>query len=148
MQAAAVFAAEQDLRHQSIFERVGRTPLAGYHGVEAEMPPSVVAKLLRPTIDFPAPERLEALVVHDEHATRRLAVLVAERRHIDAAGPAMHGVRPGVAGFVGELLRLDDLNNLRFARIGFGVENIDAGRAQPRNDQITALDMRMRSVGT
>ena len=59
VQAAAVFAAEQDLRHQSIFERVGRAPFARHHGVEAEVPPGVVGELLRAAIDFPAAERLE-----------------------------------------------------------------------------------------
>ena len=112
MQLAAVFAAEQDFRDEAVLERVGRAPFAGDHGVVAEMPPGVIGELLRPAIDLPAAERLEALVVHHEDAARRLAVLVAERGHVDAARPAMHGVRARVAGLFGDLLRLDRLDEL------------------------------------
>src|SRR5262249_35835295 len=141
-------AAEQDLRHQSIFESVRRAPFAGDHGIEAEMPPRVVAKLLRAAIDFPAAERLEPLVIHGKDAARRRCTLASEPSHIYAARSAKHGVRRRVAGLLGEVLRLDDLDDLRFARIGLGVENINARRPQARNDQITALDMRMWGVGT
>src|SRR4029077_1630149 len=148
MQAPAIFAAEQDLRHQSIFEGVRRAPFAGDHRVEAEMPPHVVAELLRAAIDFPAAERLESLVIHDEDAARRLALLVTERGHVDASRTAMHGVRPRVTGLLGDISRLDDLDDLRFAGIGLGIENVDARRPQTWNDQIAPLHMRMRSVRT
>src|SRR6516225_11074293 len=98
MQAPAVFAAKQNFRHQSIFKCIGRAPLASDHGIEAEMPPCVVTKLLRAAIDFPAAERLEGLVIHNKDTAGRLAVLVAERGHIDAARAAVHGVGPRVAG--------------------------------------------------
>src|SRR5689334_7243608 len=97
MQAAAVFAAEQDVRHKPVLESIGRAPFAGDHRVETEMPPRVVAELLRAAIDLPASERFEALVIQHEDAARRLAVLVAERGHVNPAGTAMHGVRPRVA---------------------------------------------------
>ena len=38
---------------------------------------------------------------------------VAERGDVDALGPAVHGVRPRVAGPVGDLLGLDHLDDLR-----------------------------------
>ena len=144
----AVFAAEQDLRNEPVLERVGRAPFAGDHGVVAEMPPGVVGELLRPAIDLPAAERLEALVIHHEHAARRLAVLVAERRDVDAARPAMDGVRAGVAGLLGDLLRLDGLDELGIARVGLGVEDVDARGAQARHHQIAPLHVRMRHLRT
>src|SRR6516164_10156664 len=144
MQAPAIFAAQQNLRHQSIFESVRRAPFAGDHGIETKVPPGIVAKLLWAAINFPAAERFERLVIHDKDAARRLAILVAERGHIDAARAAMHGVRPRVASLLGDVLRLDDLDDLRFARVGLGVENINARRPQAWNNQITALNMRMR----
>ena len=146
VQLAAVLAAEQHLGHEPVLERVGRAPFAGHHGVVAEVPPGVVAELLRAAIDLPAAERLEALVVHHEDAARRLAVLVAQRRDIDAAGPAVHGVRARVAGLVGDLVRLDGFDELGRARIGLGVEDVDARGAQARHHQIAPLDMRMRRV--
>src|SRR5437763_16272231 len=103
MQAAAVFAAEQDFRHEAVLERVGRAPFARHHRVVAEMPPHIVAEILRAAIDLPLPERLEAFVVHDENAAGSFSLAVAERRDINAARSAMHRVRTRVAGLVGEL---------------------------------------------
>ena len=94
----AVFAAQQHLRHEAVLDHVGRAPFAGDHGVVAEVPPEVVGELLRPTVDLPAAEHVEALVIDQENAARRLALGVAERLDIDPLGTAMHGVRPAVAG--------------------------------------------------
>ena len=146
VQLAAVFGAEQDFRHEPVLERVGRAPFAGDHRVVAEMPPGVIGELLRPAVDLPAAERLEGLVVHEKNAAGRLALGVAERRDVDALRAAMDRVRARVAGLFGDLLRLDHLDDLRVPRIGLGVEDVDARRAQPRHDQIAPLDMRMRRV--
>src|SRR5437660_1957635 len=102
VQPAPVFAAEQDFGNEAVLDRVRRAPFAGHHRVVAEVPPAVIGELLRTALDFPAAERLERLVVHDENAARGLSVLVAERRDVNAAGPAMDGVGTGVAGLLGE----------------------------------------------
>ena len=146
VQAAAVLGAEQDFRHQAVLHRVRRAPFAGHHGVVAEVPPAVVAERLRAAVHLPASERLEALVVHDEDAAGRVALRVAERGHVDAARSAMDGVRARVAGLGGQLLRLDHLDDLRGARIGLGVEDVDARGAQSRHDEVAPLHMRVRHV--
>src|SRR5262245_63878674 len=88
MQAAAVFAAKQDLGNETIFECVGGAPLTGHHRVIAEMPPPVITEKLRSTVDFPTAERLEAFVVHQEDPAGRLSLGVAARRHLNSAGSA------------------------------------------------------------
>src|SRR5260370_36820933 len=70
MQAPAVFAAEQNFGNETVFERVGRAPLAGDHRVVAEMPPGIIAELLRSAVDLPAAERLETLPIHNKDAPR------------------------------------------------------------------------------
>src|SRR5439155_15803488 len=130
MQAPAVFAAEQNLGNETVFERVGRAPLAGDHRVVAEMPPGIIAELLRSAVDLPAAERLETLLIHDEDAAGRLAIFVAQRSDIDPTRPAVDRVRAGIAGLVGKLCRLDHLDDLGRARIWFGIENVDARGAQ------------------
>ena len=107
MQPAAVLGAQDLLRDQPVLDHVGRAPLAGHHRVVAEVPPHVVGEVLRAAVDLPAAEHVEGLVVHHEDAARALALGVAERADVDAAGPAMHGVRPRVARPLGELGRLD-----------------------------------------
>src|SRR5262249_18667642 len=109
VQLAPVFAAEQNLGNEAVLEHVWLAPFARHHGVVAEVPPAVVGELLRAALDLPAAERLEGLVVDDENAARPLAVLVAERGDVDAAGPAMDRVRAGITGLLGEFLRLDRL---------------------------------------
>src|SRR5271166_5971585 len=113
MQTPAIFAGEQHFGDETVLERVRRAPFAGDHGV--------VAELLRSAVDLPPAERLEALLIHDKDSARRLAILVAERRDIDAAGPAMDRMRARVAGLVGNLLRLNHLHDLGRARVGLGV---------------------------
>src|SRR6266540_4138938 len=148
MQAPAVFAAEQNFRDETVLKRIWRAPLAGDHRVVAEMPPYIVTELLRPAIDLPAAERLETLLIHDEHAARCFAVFVSQRCDIDAPGSAVDGVRAGIAGLFGKLRRLDHLHDFRRTRIGLGVENVDARRAQTGHDEITSLHMGMWRVRT
>src|SRR5262245_64637778 len=97
VQAPAVFAAEQDLGNEAVFNGVGSPPFAGDHGVVAEMPPGVIGELLRPAIDLPAPERLEAFVVHDKDAARTLALGAAGRRDLGGGPTALGGSRSGVS---------------------------------------------------
>src|SRR5688500_9483969 len=105
VQRAAVAARKQNFRHEAILERVRRSPFAGHHRVVAEMPPAVIGKLLGSALDFPPPQRIEALVVHDEDATGRLAFGVSKRRDVNAARAAMDRVRPGIAGLLSQFLR-------------------------------------------
>src|SRR5262249_37297146 len=93
MQAPAVFAPEQNFRNEAVLEGVGRAPFAGNHGVVAEVPPRVITELLRSTVDLPAAKGFETLVVHDEDAAGRLAVLVSERCDVDAPRSAVDGMR-------------------------------------------------------
>jgi hypothetical protein len=112
-----------------------------------EMPPRVVGELLRSAVDFPASKRLERLVIHHEDAAWCLAILVAERRDVDAAGAAMDGVRSRIAGLLGDLFRLDRLDQRRLARVGLGIEDVDTRGAQSRHHQIAPLHVRMGRVG-
>ena len=72
-------------------------------------------------------------MIDHEDAARRLPVLIAERSDIDAARAAMYGVGPRVAGSLRDLLGFDDFDDLRLARVGLGVEDVNARGAQPRH---------------
>src|SRR5262245_19123739 len=139
MQAPAVFAAEQNFRNETVLERIGCAPFAGDHRVIAEMPPCVVAELLRSALDLPTAERLERLLIHDEDAAGCLAVLVSERGDVDAPGSAMDGVRARVSGLLSKLFRLDGLDDFGRARIGPGTANVVSRRSRGTDDQHTQL---------
>src|SRR5439155_9559544 len=101
------------LGDQAVLDDIRRAPFAGDQRIVAEVPPGVIGEVLRPALHLPLAAYLEALVIHQEDAARTFAVPVAERRDIDAFGTAMHRVRPGVAGELGDLAGLDYLDELR-----------------------------------
>src|SRR6202022_1023369 len=83
VQPPSVFGTENELRNEAVLEHVGGAPLARYHRVVPEMPPGVIAELLRPTIDLPSAKRFEAFVVHYENPAGGPPLGISERRHID-----------------------------------------------------------------
>ena len=113
----------------------------------AQVPPGVVRQILRPAVHLPLSAHLESLMVDQEHAARPLALSVAQRHHVDAFRPAMHGVRPRVAGLVGDLLGLDHLDDLGLLGVRLGIEDMDARGAQARHHQVAPLRVRVRCVG-
>ena len=73
---------------------------------------------------------------------RPVAVRVAERGDVDAVGPAVDGVRARVAGLGGDLVGVDGLDQLRIAVLD--VDDVDVRGAQARDQQVAALDVRVR----
>jgi len=55
----------------------------------------------------------------------------------------MHGVRARITSLAHDLFRLDGLDQGRRARIGLGIDDIDARRADAGNDEIAALEVHM-----
>ena len=139
----AIFVREQILRHDAVLELRWQRPFARHHVVARQIPPEVIVQVLRATIDLPAPEDLERLAVHDEDARRSIGAVLAaaaERADVNAFRPAMNRVGPRVAGFPEDLLRLDDLVNLRLGGIRLGVDDINSGRADAGDDEVAPLE--------
>ena len=147
MQAPSVFRAQQDLRHQTVLDRIRRPPFARHHRVVAKMPPRVIGETLRPAVDFPAAKHLEAFGVHEEDAARSVARGVAERGDVDAFRPAMHGVRAAIAGPLDDFFGLDHLGDRRASQVGLRVDDVDARGAEARHDEIAPLDVRVGRIG-
>src|SRR5215210_3738088 len=143
----AVFARHESLGVEAAFDHIGRSPLAGDHGVVAEVPPEVVGQVLRSPVDLPGSQGVEALVVHDEDAPRAAAIGSAQRTHVEALRTAVDGVGTAVARAVVQLLWLYHLDDARPSRVGLGVDDVDARRADAGYDQVPPLDVRVRSVG-
>src|SRR5580698_9354527 len=73
MQRVAVATLQQDFGIHASFHHLRRSPFAGNHGVEAQMPPEIVGKKLRPAVDFPFPQNLKAVGIHDENSARPIS---------------------------------------------------------------------------
>src|SRR5678816_1303041 len=95
------------------------------HGVQPQMPPEVVGQLLRTPVQLPFPEYVEAVVVHYEDPSRSIAVGCSKSAGVDSFRAAMNSVRRGVSGARGQRFRLDHLYDLRFPRIGLGIDDVD-----------------------
>ena len=122
----AVLAGQQDLGIDAALNHVGRAPLARDRRVVAEMPPEVVGEFLGAAVELPAAFDRERIVVDHEDATWGIAVGVTERAHVDAVRAAVDGVGSAVAGAVGDLFRVDRMDELGLLGVGFDVEDVDA----------------------
>ena len=146
VQLATILALQQHLGDQAVLERLGRAPLAGHQRVMPEVPPHVIGQLLRAAVDLPAATHLEGLVVHEEHTAGGLARGVAQGGNVDALRSAVHGMRAGIPGPVGHLLRRNHFDNVRMARVWLDIQNVDARGPQARHDEVPPLDVGMRRV--
>ena len=124
----------------AVLHHVRRPPLARDHRVVAEVPPEVVGEVLR------ARDRVS-------HAPRTSNVSWssmkmppgpspsgrAERIHVDAVGSAVHGVRRRVPGLRASPPRpRSPSRGAAIARIGLGVDDVDARAVRARHDRDTA----------
>src|SRR5437899_12543263 len=142
----AVLASEQEVRLNTVLDHFRRAPFAGDGNVVTEMPPEVVSQVLGAAIDLPAPEHVETLMVEQEESARPVAIGSPQRAYVDRVRTAMDRVGTAVAGAGGEFGGFDNFDDFRSARVGFRIDHVDARRAQPRYDQVAALDMRMRCI--
>src|SRR5450755_1125601 len=126
VQFVPVSALEQDLGIQPVLHHIRCAPFAGDHGVEAQMPPEVIGQILRPSIQFPFAEDIEAVVIDYENSTRTVAAGGSEGARIDSLRAAVQRVRRNVAGSSCERFRLDHFDDLRLSRIGLGVDDVYA----------------------
>src|SRR5262249_42386209 len=142
----AVSATEQYFGIHSVLHHARRSPFAGDGGVESQVPPEIISKFLRATIQLPLPEHIETLVIHYENSTGTAAVRSSQRADKDSVGAAMNRVWRCVSRTLGQRLGLNHLHDLRFPRIRLGVDDVDARRMYSRHDQVTSFHMRMRSM--
>src|SRR5262245_13850810 len=148
MNAAPILATEENLRFQPFLERVGSPPFAGDHRVVAEMPPEIIGQVLWSPVYLPLSKHIERFTIEQEDASWPTSFRRPQSADIDAFRPTMNGMGPGVAGAFHDLFRLDDFDDFGFAWIRFGIDDMNARRAQSGDNQVTPLDVRMRSVWT
>src|SRR6185369_16476219 len=120
MQLVAIAATQQNLWIHAILHHVRRSPFAGDHRVVSQMPPEIVSKFLRATIQFPLSEKVEDLVIYQEKSTGTITVRRAQRAEQNSIGAAMNRVRRCISCTRSQRLWFDDFHDFRLARIGLG----------------------------
>src|SRR5919202_98743 len=147
VQLVTIAALQEYLGVEPALDHIRRAPLAGDHGVVAQVPPEVIGEVLRSPLYLPGPQRIEALVIHDEDASRPLPIGGTERAHVDALRPTVDGVGAAVARPLVQLVWLYHLDYARLSRVELGVDDVHARGAQTRDDQVAALYVRVGCVG-
>ncbi len=145
---SAVLARQQQLGVHPILDHVGRTPLAGDHGVVTQVPEEIVGQILRPAVLLPPALHLEGLMVEGEDAAGAVPIGGPEGIQVDPIGPAVHRVRRGIAGLLHHFVALDHLHQGGLPWIGLGIEDMNPRRVGPRHDEVSPLDMGVGRPGT
>src|SRR5262249_3481763 len=101
---------------------------------------------LRATVDFPLTEHFERLAIEHEDAARAVAVRIPERANVNRFRTAVDGMRTGIIGARKNFFRLNHFDDLRFPRVWLCINDVNPGGPQPRYDQISSFDVRMRRV--
>src|ERR1700716_3724545 len=83
---------------QPLFYPVRSTPFAADQCVMAQMPPEIVRQLLRSTIDFPASEHVEVIMINKEDSAWSGPIGCAKRADINTFRTAVNCMRPGITG--------------------------------------------------
>src|SRR5829696_7431555 len=126
MKLMTIAALQEYLGVEPALDHIRRAPLAGDHGVVAQVPPEVVGEVLWSPLDLPSSQRVEAFVVHDEYAPRSFAIGCTKSTHINALRAAMDGVGAAVARTLVHLVGFYHLDDARLPRVGLGVDDVEA----------------------
>src|SRR5436190_11888680 len=146
MHLMAIFAAEEEVRLQSVFDHIRRAPFATQQRVETQMPPEIVMQKLRAPTHLPLTKDFERLTIEHENTPGAVAIGCSKRANINPFRATMNRVRTRIVSPCKNLFRFDHLNDLRFSRVGLDVDDMNTRRAQPWHNQVTALDVRMRRI--
>src|SRR5439155_2055124 len=116
--------------------------------VEPEVPPKIVMQKLTAAVDFPLTEDFERLAIEHENAAGTLAVGISERANVNGFRPTVNRVRARIIRARENFLWLDHFDDLWFSRVGLRIDDVNPGGPDPRHDQVTPFDVRMRRVRT
>src|SRR5438552_5218196 len=117
MHLMSIFAAEEEVRLQSVFDHIRRAPFATQQRVEPQMPPEIVMQKLWAPTHLPLTKDFERLTIEHENTPRAFAIGCSKRANVNAFRPAMNRVRTRIVSARKNLLRFDHLNDLRFSRV-------------------------------
>ena len=137
VQGVAVLPAEQQLGDQAVLDHRRGAPLAGDQRVLVEVPPGVVGEVLRAAVGLPGAQDVERGVVEQgdpARAVRRRAARrgrSGRRRRVRSAACAGGSSRPSRPARAASMV----LHQVRLARVGLRVVDVDVRAAQARHSR-------------
>jgi hypothetical protein len=128
VQPMTVLAAEQQLRHNAVFDHRRGRPLRGDEDVVVDVPPDVVGKILVVALFLELADHIERGVVEQRHTARSVgSVGSAQAGQVQVAGAAVHGVRARVTRALGKLVGLKSPCDRWLGGAVLGVEYVNPG---------------------
>src|SRR5438034_6535338 len=103
---------------------------------------------LTAAVDFPLTEDFEGLAIEHENPAWPFALGISKRANVNSFRSAVNRVRTRIIRARENFLRLDDFDDLWFSRVGLRVDNVNPRGPDPRHNQVTPFDVRMRRVRT
>src|SRR5947208_13381728 len=89
MHLMSIFAAEEEVRLQSVFDHIRRAPFAAQQGVEPQMPPEIVMQKLRAPIHLPLTQDFERFAIEHENTDGAVTVRCSKRANVNAFRPTV-----------------------------------------------------------
>src|SRR5437899_10592453 len=124
MHLMSIFAAEEEVRLQSVFDHIRRAPFATQQRVEPQMPPEIVMQKLWAPTHLPLTKDFERLTIEHENTPTAFAIGCSKRANVNAFRPALNRVRTPIVSARRDLLRVDHLNDLRLSRARLELEEL------------------------
>ena len=121
-----VFAAQEQIGLQSVFDHVRGAPFAGQQRVETEMPPEIVLEKLWTPVHLPLTQNVERFAIEHENAARAVAIGRSERANVNAFRSTVNRVWTRIIRARKNFFWLDHFGDLRFSRVGLSVDNMNA----------------------
>src|SRR5438132_5203610 len=141
MHLMSIFAAEEKVRLQSVFDHIRRAPFAAQQRIETQMPPEIVMQKLWAPVHLPLTQDFERLTIEHENTAGAVTIGGSEGANVNAFRPTVNRMRTRIIRARKNFFRLDHFHDLRFSRIGFDVDNVYSRRANSRHNKVTALDV-------
>src|SRR5436190_13954434 len=147
MHLMPIFAAEEEVRLQSVFDHTLRAPFATQQRIETQMPPEIVMQKLWAPIHLPLTQDFERLTIEHENSARPVAIGGSKGTHVNPFRSTVNRMRTRIVSAGKNFFRLDHFHDLRCSRIGLDVDDVNARRANSRHNKVTALDMGVGRIG-
>src|SRR6266700_2444365 len=143
VQFASVLSRKQQLRVETALHHIRSAPFGGDHCVVPKVPPEIVSQVLGAALLLPWAFQLKRIRIHEEDAARTIATGRTEGAAINAIGATMNGMWRCVAGLLSELFWLDHFHDLGMVVTRFRIQDVNPGRCDTRNDQVTTFHVRV-----
>ena len=140
--AVAVILRHYVIQPGAMLKHLRRSPFAGHHRVQANVPPEVIGELLRAPVQLPRPDRFKRVVVQHHDSAGPPAVRRAQGANVDGVGATVNRMGTAVAGPL-HFLGFDGFHDAGPRRVRLRIDDVDPAAGQCWHHQISPFQVRV-----